>query len=105
MGSSGINAGVHGQDIKAPAIEWDSHTSALEDALALEKKVNESLLAMHACASDNNDAHLADFLESEFLDEQVEAINKLSKMITNAKRFGEGLGVYQFDHETMSSAN
>merc|ERR1712012_122824 len=93
------------QDIKAPAIEWKDHVSALEDALALEKKVNESLLAMHSCASDNNDARLADFLEANFLDEQVEAINKLSKMITNAKRCGDGLGVYQFDHETMSSAN
>merc|ERR1712168_1788472 len=93
------------QDIKAPALDWNDHVTALEDALALEKKVNESLLAMHQTASDNNDAHLADFLESEFLDEQVEAINKLSKLITNAKRCGDGLGVYQFDHETMANAN
>jgi len=90
------------QDIKAPALEWKDHVTALEDALALEKKVNESLLAIHTTASDNNDAHLADFLESEFLDEQVEAINKLSKLITNAKRCGDGLGVYTFDHETMT---
>jgi len=91
------------QDIKAPAIEWDSHVNALEDALALEKKVTESLYAMHACAGDNNDAHLADFLEEHFLDEQVEAIKKLGELITNAKRCGEGLGVYQFDHETMAN--
>merc|ERR1712131_520433 len=90
------------QDVKAPAIEWDSHIHALEDALALERKVTESLYAMHSCASDNNDAHLADFLEENFLDEQVEAIKKLSELITNAKRCGDGLGVFQFDHETMA---
>lgn len=89
------------QDIKAPAVEWESHVKALEEALALEKKVNESLLNLHKVASDNNDAHLADFLEANYLDEQVEAINKLGKMIVNAKRCGDGLGIYQFNLHTM----
>ena len=31
----------------------------------------QSLLAMHDKASEHNDAHLTDFLEGEFLDEQV----------------------------------
>jgi len=89
------------QDIKAPEIDWKDHIAALEDALALERKVNESLLAMHQTASDNNDAHLTNFLESEFLDEQVDGINKLSKFINKAKRCGDGLGAYMFDRETM----
>jgi len=83
------------QDIKAPSVEWSSHIHALEEALALERKVNESILALHVTASE--DAHLQDFLEANFLDEQVQGINELSKMITNAKRCGDGLGVYQFD--------
>lgn len=91
-------------DIKAPAqLEWDTHVKALEDALDLERKVNESLLAIHVTASSHNDAHLTDYLEEEFLDEQVKSINEISKLITNAKRCGDGLGVYQFDKLTMSS--
>ena len=93
------------QDIKSPAVEWKSHVHALEDALALEKKVNESLLAMHVTAGGVNDAHLCDFLESHFLDEQVESINEIAKLIVNAKRCGEGLGVYQFDLHSMKHAS
>ena len=85
------------QDIKAPAVDWSSHVNALEEALALEKKVNEALLALHGVASANNDAHLCDYLEGNFLDEQVQSINELAKLIVNAKRCGDGLGAYQFD--------
>jgi len=91
------------QDVKAPAVEWDTHIKALEDALALERKVNESLLKLHKTASDSNDPHLCDYLEEEFLDEQVKSINEISKLLTNAKRCGDGLGIYQFDKITMSS--
>jgi len=92
-------------DIKVPtAVEWNTHINALEDALALERKVNESLLALHAVGSKHNDAHLCDYLESEFLDEQVQSINEISKLITNAKRCGDGLGIFQFDKLTMKSA-
>jgi len=91
------------QDVKAPAVEWKCHVTALEDALALERKVNESLLKIHVTAGGHNDAHLSDFLEENFLDEQVESINEISKLITNAKRCGDGLGIYQFDKLTMQS--
>ena len=90
-------------DIKAPAIEWASHIAALEDALALEKKVNEALLALHGIATSHKDPQLCDFLETEYLKEQVESINEISKLITNAKRCGDGLGVYQFDKLSLSS--
>ena len=92
------------QDIKAPAVEWNSVVHALDDALALEKKVNESLLALHSIATSHDDAHLCDYLESEFLDEQVESINEIAKLIVNAKRCGDGLGVYQFDMHSMQSS-
>jgi len=92
------------QDIKAPTHAWTSHVHALEEALALERKVNESLLTLHGIASSNNDAHLCDFLESNFLNEQVDAIQELGKLIINAKRCGEGLGVYQFDMHSLSKA-
>jgi hypothetical protein len=39
--------------------------------------VNESLLGLHKVAGEKGDAHLCDFLESEFLNEQVESIKKV----------------------------
>jgi len=92
------------QNIEKPvAIDWANGLAALEDALALERKVNESLLKLHGIAGDKNDAHLCDFLEEEYLDEQVKSINEIGKLITNAKRCGDNLGEYQFDKLTMSN--
>jgi ferritin heavy chain len=54
--------------------------------------VNESLLGLHKVAGEKGDAHLCDFLESEFLNEQVESIKKVrnnSANIRNFNRFGE----------------
>ena len=90
-------------DIKAPVIEWSNPISALEDVLVLKKKMNETLLTLHGIATCHKDPQLCDFLETEYLKEQVDAINQISKLITNAKRCGDGVGVYQFDKLTMSS--
>jgi ferritin heavy chain len=79
--------------------EWTSPAAAMHAALELEKTVNKTLLQMHATASDNGDAHLCDFLESEFLNEQVEAIKELADYCTQLKRCGPGLGEYIFDKE------
>ncbi len=81
-----------------------SGLEALQAALVLERNVNQSLLELHAVASTHNDAHLGDFLESEFLNEQVDAIKELADMITNAKRAGPGLGEYLFDKDLQSSS-
>lgn len=40
---------------------------------------------------------MMDFLEGEFLKEQVEAIKELAGYVTQLKRCGSGLGEYQFD--------
>ena len=44
---------------------------------------------------------MADWLEEEFLDDQVKAIKQISEYITNLKRVGTGLGEYMFDKETL----
>ncbi|RNA26745.1 ferritin [Brachionus plicatilis] len=94
------------KDVKRPERdEWGSGLESLEAALDLEKKVNDSLLKVHAIASENNDAHLADFLESEYLEEQVHAIKELGEMISKLKRAGNGLGEYLFDKELHSKDN
>ncbi|RWW41173.1 hypothetical protein BHE74_00053367 [Ensete ventricosum] len=44
---------------------------AMELALAIEKLTNEKLLSLHKVAQKCNDAQMADFIETEFLGEQV----------------------------------
>ncbi|XP_021810526.1 ferritin-4, chloroplastic-like [Prunus avium] len=70
---------------------------AMELALALEKLNNEKLLKLHRMANENNDVHLADYVESEFLTEQVEAIKKISEYVAQLRRIGAGHGVWHFD--------
>jgi len=84
-------------DIKAPPA-FDSNFSALDGmkkALSLEIEVNGHLLEMHKHAE--NDPEFSDFIEANFLHEQVEAIHELRGYITNLKMSGEGLGTYLFD--------
>jgi len=86
------------QDIKKPdRDEWGTPLDAMNVALSLEKSVNQSLLDLHAVADGHKDAQMCDFLESEFLEEQVKAIKEMGDMLTNLKRVGGGLGEYMFD--------
>ncbi|BBH06307.1 ferritin 2 [Prunus dulcis] len=77
---------------------------AMELALSLEKLTNEKLLNLHkiySCfvadrkqvAEHNNDAQLTDFVETEFLAEQVEAIKKIADYVTQLRRVGKGHGM------------
>ncbi|XP_078435472.1 ferritin-4, chloroplastic-like [Wolffia australiana] len=90
------------QPILTPLTEFDHEEKgealyAMELALSLEKLVNEKLLNLHAVADANGDVHLADFIESEFLEEQVEAIKKISEYVAQLRRVGKGHGVWHFD--------
>ncbi|XP_074657641.1 soma ferritin-like [Tubulanus polymorphus] len=94
------------QDIKAPAqSEWASGVASLEMALALEKKVNESLLELHAIASKHSDANLTDYLEGEFLKPQVESMKEIVDLTTRAKLAGVGLGEYMFNKELLEKSS
>eukprot|EP00096_Caligus_rogercresseyi_P002988 TRINITY_DN15472_c0_g1_i1.p1 TRINITY_DN15472_c0_g1~~TRINITY_DN15472_c0_g1_i1.p1 ORF type:complete len:176 (+),score=25.88 TRINITY_DN15472_c0_g1_i1:103-630(+) len=68
---------------------------AMQCALALEVNVNKSLLALHTTAE--QDPEFQDFIEANYLHEQVDAIKKLKDHITNLKRVGTGLGEFLFD--------
>ncbi|KAM3922460.1 ferritin light chain, oocyte isoform-like [Leptodactylus fuscus] len=93
------------QDIKKPeAKEWNNGTSAMEGALKLEKSLNQALLDLHKIAMDHNDPHMCDFLEREYLEEEVKLIKKLGDHITNLKRVKAaevGMGEYLFDKLTL----
>jgi ferritin heavy chain len=87
---------------KPPKDEWGTGLDGLQAALELEKSVNQALLDLHKIASNHNDPQMCDFLESEYLEEQVESIKKLGEYITSAKRAGPGLGEWHFDRKLQS---
>lgn len=70
---------------------------AMELSLSLEKLVNEKLLNLHSVADQNNDPQMVEFVEREFLGEQVEAIKKISEYVTQLRMVGKGHGVWHFD--------
>jgi len=80
---------------------------ALEVALSLEIKVTNKIKHLHEIASGNrkkhlSDPHLTDFLESEWISEQVEAIRKLKGQIHSLKNMGEPrLAEFLFDKELL----
>lgn len=90
------------QSIVMPLSEFDHPEKgdalyAMELALSLEKLTNEKLLNLHSVACRNKDVQLADFVESEYLTEQVEAIKKISEYVAQLRRVGKGHGVWHFD--------
>ncbi|KAF9586661.1 hypothetical protein BGW38_010662 [Lunasporangiospora selenospora] len=88
--------------LKAPEADWASARDAIESTLQLEKDVNKSLLNLHKTADEHNDPQFCDFIESEFLGEQVEAISKISKLVTQLGRVGgDGLGLYIWDQALL----
>uniref|UniRef100_H0WV58 Ferritin n=2 Tax=Otolemur garnettii TaxID=30611 RepID=H0WV58_OTOGA len=95
------------QDIQKPGQDdWESGLHAMECALLLEKNVNQSLLELHALASEKGDPHLCDFLETHYLHEQVKSIKELGDHVHNLVRMGApdaGLAEYLFDKHTLGN--
>lgn len=88
--------------VMPPITEFDDQEkgdalSAMELTLAMEKLVNEKLLNLHKVAEENCDPQLQDFIESDFLEQQVEDIKKISVYVSQLRRVGKGHGVYHFD--------
>lgn len=97
------------QSILMPLSEFDHAEKgdalyAMELALSLEKLTNEKLLNLHAVATRNNDVQLADFVENEYLQEQVEAIKKISEYVAQLRRVDKGHGVWHFDQMLLHEA-
>ena len=87
--------------IPAPARnEWFSGLDALEYARTMEVDLNNSLLSLHSTAE--KDPAFQNFLESEYLSKQVDAINNISELIRKLIRAGPGLGEYDIDRELQA---
>lgn len=88
------------QDVAKPSkAEWGSPLEAVEDSLALEQSVHKQLLELHKVADTHGDAQLTDFVEGEYLKEQVEAEKEVSNLVSRMKRAGSGLGEVVIDKE------
>ena len=73
---------------------------SFEKALDMEQTVYRSLLDVHRVAEECNDPQFSDFIESEYLEEQISAFKELSQYISQLQRIGEnGFGVWSFDQE------
>lgn len=74
---------------------------AMEDALSLERFVNQKLLDLHKLADDAGDAHFTHILEHDFLEEQVHSIRELAGYVTRLRSFktNYALGEYMFDQK------
>uniref|UniRef100_A0A0V0G347 Ferritin n=1 Tax=Triatoma dimidiata TaxID=72491 RepID=A0A0V0G347_TRIDM len=92
------------KDISQPAKnDWGTAEEAVAFALQLEKDVNMSLLTLHGIAGSHGDVNLQDFIETEYLQEQVDSIKSFGDLLTNIKRVAEGLGIFVLDKELKSS--
>ena len=86
--------------IACPTINFKTKNNvmeAFEFSLQLEKKVNKSLLDLHKIGESENDPQFCDYIEGEFLNEQMEANSDLSKIITQIEMIGDdGHGIWEF---------
>nr|UTH39183.1 ferritin 2 [Hyalomma rufipes] len=92
----GTVSGVHVD--MPPTATWMSVLDALQAALALEHRVTNRLHELHRLAADD-DPQMADFLEQEFLAEQVKSIDQLQRLITQLQNMDTGLGEFLLDQQ------
>ncbi len=86
------------EDINPPEKhEWNSPVQSLEALLNWKKSFQVALLKTHQIAQKNKDAHLQEYLESDFMEPTLVFIRKTGVMIANLEKAGVGFGEYQFD--------
>jgi len=101
-----------GGQVKAFAVEmpskfeWSSALEAVTSAVELEADLNKKLHLIHKNAETVcHDPHLMDFLESEFLEEQISSMNSLKKLATTLRSFeptNRALGEYHVDLQLLN---
>ena len=88
--------------------EWESGLKAMQDALNVEEHINQSLLDLHQLATEKHDPHLCHFLETGYLDQQVEFIKELAGHVSILRKTGsaeDGLAEYLFDKLTLGDGD
>ncbi|XP_067931734.1 soma ferritin-like isoform X2 [Watersipora subatra] len=99
---------LRGGEVKLTAIRAPSNADhvfrsgleAVTKALALERRVNAAILNLHELCK--NDPQMQDFLEGNYLQEQVDSIRELAGMVSQLTKLHEtnpGLGEHIFDEK------
>ena len=71
---------------------------SFKKALMMEEYIYENLLELHKVGEVHNDPQLCNFIEGEFLEEQITAIYELEKIISQLKLIGDnGHGLWDFN--------
>lgn len=71
---------------------------AFKKALEMEQVVYKSLLNVHKIGEECNDPQFTDFIEGQYLEEQVSAANEIAKYISQLERIGDDQhGIWQFN--------
>ena len=93
-------------DVSLDFLNSNSNTTSndvllsFEKALSMEQTVYKSLMKLHKVAEENVDPQFTDFIEGNYLEEQVEALNMISKYVSQLKRIGnDGHGLWNFNQE------
>lgn len=77
---------------------------AFEKALEMEQHVYEELLKLHKVAEENNDPQFSDYIEGDYLEEQITAIDELNVIISKLKLIGnDGHGLWNFDANLLKN--
>lgn len=87
---------------------WEGGLQAMENALYLAKRINQSLLELYDLATLKGDAHLCYFLKINYLDQQVQVIEELACHLTNLRSLGApdvNMAEYLFDRLTLGQGD
>ncbi|XP_030567510.1 soma ferritin [Drosophila novamexicana] len=90
--------------VPEPVPQFEDTMSALKHALQMEMEVNQHLLDVHALAGKENDPNLCDFIEANFLQEQVDGQKVLADFIRQLERAQTEVGDYLFDKYMISGS-
>lgn len=71
----------------------------MELVLSLEKLNFQKLRLLHDIACKHDDAEFADFLEGTLLAPQSQSVKEVAEYVSQLRRVGKGLGVYEFDQK------
>lgn len=69
----------------------------MELVLSLEKLNFHKLRLLHDIACKHDDAEMADFIEGQLLADQSRAVKEVAEYVSQLRRVGQGLGVFEFD--------
>jgi len=86
-------------DIRTPNVTaFASVMAAMEHALEMEIHVTDSLLQLYETAEASGDRSLADFLDTNFIAEQVDSMDQFAHYTAVLESFnGDPVGEYMFD--------